>query len=131
MPDAATLTNALTYTGTLAVAALMLFGQIAAFTIFLALAGTVRLLILAVHKLTRRENSDPRLLSTGRSSADAQQKRDDRQFRAGHVPIRAKSQEALLANANAETLETYDQFLGTRTLAQAELIASTQGPPAA
>jgi hypothetical protein len=54
MPDAATLTFALTYTGTLAVAALMLFGQLAAFTILLALAGIVRLLILPVQALIRR-----------------------------------------------------------------------------
>jgi hypothetical protein len=56
MPDAETLTFALTYAGTLAVAALMFFGQFAAFTILLALAGIVRLLTLPVHALTRRED---------------------------------------------------------------------------
>lgn len=54
MPDAATLAFALTYAETLAVGALMFFGQFAAFTIFLALAGLVRLLALPVHALTRR-----------------------------------------------------------------------------
>ena len=55
MPDAETLTFALTYTGTLVVAALMFLGQLAAFTVLLALAGIVRLLTLPVHALTRRE----------------------------------------------------------------------------
>jgi hypothetical protein len=54
MPDAETLTLALTYTGTLAVAALMFLGQLAAFTVLLALAGIVRLLALPVHARTRR-----------------------------------------------------------------------------
>lgn len=53
MPDAATLSFALTYTGTLAVAAFMFFGQLAAFTILLALAGVVRLLTLPVYALIR------------------------------------------------------------------------------
>jgi hypothetical protein len=54
MSDTETLTFAITYAGTLAVAALMFFGQLAAFTILLALAGIVRLLTLPVHALTRR-----------------------------------------------------------------------------
>jgi hypothetical protein len=54
MPDAATLSFTLTYTGTLAVAALMIFGQLAAFTILLALAGVVRLLALPVYAVIRR-----------------------------------------------------------------------------
>ena len=50
-PD--TLAFGLTYTGTLAVALLMFFGQLAAFTALLALAGTVRLLAYAVRAITR------------------------------------------------------------------------------
>ena len=53
MTDAATLSFALTYTGTLAVAALMLLGQLAAFTILLTLAGIVRLLTLPIYALIR------------------------------------------------------------------------------
>jgi hypothetical protein len=53
MSDAATLSFALTYLGTLAVGALMLIGQIAACTILLALAGLVRLLALPVTALLR------------------------------------------------------------------------------
>ena len=56
MPDAETLTLALTYTGTLAVAAVMFLGQLAAFTILLALAGMVRLLTLPVRARTQRED---------------------------------------------------------------------------
>lgn len=56
MLDAETFTFALTYAGTLPVAALMFFGQLAAFSIVLALAGIVRLLSLPVRALTRREN---------------------------------------------------------------------------
>jgi hypothetical protein len=59
MPDAATLPFALTYAGTLAVAALIFFGQFAALTILLALAGIVRLVTLPVHALTRREDMCP------------------------------------------------------------------------
>jgi len=54
MPDAATLSFALTYTGTLAVAALMFLAQLAAFTILLALAGVARFLTLPVHAAFRR-----------------------------------------------------------------------------
>lgn len=65
MTDAATLSFALTYTGTLAIAALMLIGQLAAFTILLMLAGIVRLLTLPLDALTRRKEQpektpDPR-----------------------------------------------------------------------
>lgn len=54
LTDAATLSFALTYAGTLAVAALILIGQLAAFTALLALAGIVRLLVLPLSALTRR-----------------------------------------------------------------------------
>ncbi|MFF1252657.1 hypothetical protein ACFVYC_09195 [Pseudarthrobacter sp. NPDC058329] len=54
MPDAATLSFALTYMGTLAVAALLFFGQLAALTILLALAGVIRLLTLPFYALIRR-----------------------------------------------------------------------------
>jgi hypothetical protein len=54
MPDATTLSFALTYTGTLAMAALMFLAQLAAFTILLALAGVARLLTLPVHTAVRR-----------------------------------------------------------------------------
>ncbi|MFJ6302152.1 hypothetical protein [Pseudarthrobacter oxydans] len=54
MTDPATLSFALTYTGTLAVAALMFIGQLAAFAILLALAGIVRLLALPIYALLRR-----------------------------------------------------------------------------
>ncbi|WP_146069198.1 hypothetical protein [Arthrobacter sp. ZGTC412] len=50
----ATLSFALTYSGTLAVAALMFIGQLASFTILLALAGIVRLLALPFYALIRR-----------------------------------------------------------------------------
>jgi threonine/homoserine efflux transporter RhtA len=59
MPDAETLTLALTFTGTLAVAALMFLGQLAAFTVLLALAGIVRLLTLPVAARTRRKKPTP------------------------------------------------------------------------
>ncbi len=59
MPDAETLTLALTYTGTLAVAALMFLGQLAAFTVLLALAGIVRLLNLPAHARTRPKKPTP------------------------------------------------------------------------
>jgi hypothetical protein len=45
----------LTYGGMLAVAALVFSGQLAAFTVLLALAGMVRLVILPIHALTRGE----------------------------------------------------------------------------
>lgn len=53
MTDAATLSFSLTYTGTLAVAALMFLGQLAAFTILLTVAGIVRLLALPIRALLR------------------------------------------------------------------------------
>ena len=53
MTDAATLSFALTYVGTLAVGALMFIGQLAACTILLAIAGLVRLLTLPVSALLR------------------------------------------------------------------------------
>ncbi|UKA69074.1 hypothetical protein LFT44_21370 (plasmid) [Arthrobacter sp. FW306-05-C] len=54
MFDPATLSFALTYAGTLAVAALMFIGQLAAFTILLTLAGIVWILTLPVCTLIRR-----------------------------------------------------------------------------
>lgn len=54
MPDAATLSFALTYAGTLAVAALMFLGQLAAFTVLLALTGVGRLLVLPVRAAVQR-----------------------------------------------------------------------------
>lgn len=54
MFDVATLSFTLTYAGTLAVAALMFIGQLAAFTVLLTLAGIVRLLTLPIPALTRR-----------------------------------------------------------------------------
>ncbi|MDQ0867846.1 hypothetical protein QFZ70_000319 [Arthrobacter sp. V1I9] len=54
MPEATTLSFALTYTGTLAMAALMFLAQLAAITILLALAGVARLLTLPVHTAVRR-----------------------------------------------------------------------------
>ncbi len=54
MPDAATLSFALTYIGTLAVAALMFLGQVVVFAILLALAGVFKLLTLPGRALTSR-----------------------------------------------------------------------------
>lgn len=53
MTDAAILSFALTYVGTLAVGVLMFIGQLAACTILLVLAGLVRLLTLPVSALLR------------------------------------------------------------------------------
>jgi hypothetical protein len=53
MVDAGTLAFALTYLGTLAVAALMFFGQLAVFAILLAFAGILRLVTLPVLRLIR------------------------------------------------------------------------------
>jgi hypothetical protein len=54
MSDPATLSFALTYAGTLAVAALMFIGQLAAFAILLTIAGIAWILTLPVHTLIRR-----------------------------------------------------------------------------
>ncbi|QHK19742.1 hypothetical protein GU243_08385 [Pseudarthrobacter psychrotolerans] len=53
MPDPSTLAFSLTYTGTLVVALLMFLSQVAAFTALLALAGTLRLLVVSVRALLR------------------------------------------------------------------------------
>lgn len=52
MSDPSTLTFALTYTGTLAVALLLFLGQFAALVALLALATTFRLLVYAVRAMT-------------------------------------------------------------------------------
>jgi hypothetical protein len=54
MSDPATLSFALTYAGTLAVAALMFIGQLAAFAILLTIAVIAWILTLPVHTLIRR-----------------------------------------------------------------------------
>jgi two-component system OmpR family response regulator len=53
MPNPSTLAFGLTYAGTLAVALLMLLGQLAAFTALLAIIGTARLLVVSVRALMR------------------------------------------------------------------------------
>lgn len=53
MSDPSILAFTLTYTGTLAVALLMFLGQLAAFTVLLALAGAAKLLIVPVWALLR------------------------------------------------------------------------------
>jgi hypothetical protein len=56
MPDIATLSFTLTYLGTLAVAALIFFGQLVALAILLALAGVARLVTSPFLVLIRRGN---------------------------------------------------------------------------
>jgi hypothetical protein len=53
MPNPSALAFGLTYAGTLAVALLMLLGQLAAFTALLAIIGTARLLVVPVRALMR------------------------------------------------------------------------------
>jgi hypothetical protein len=52
--DPSTLSFALTYAGTLGVAALIFLSQLIAFTALLVLAGTVTLLVRSARVITRR-----------------------------------------------------------------------------
>lgn len=56
MNEPSILTFTLTYAATLAVAALMFLGQVIAFTVMLALAGTARFLTYAARVITRRRH---------------------------------------------------------------------------
>jgi hypothetical protein len=72
MPDASTLPFALTYSATLAVAALMFLGHLVAFIILLALAGTVKLLTRPVYALIRVLINDPPPLKTAPDAGRAE-----------------------------------------------------------
>lgn len=65
MPDPTTLAFALTYAATLAVAYLMHLGHLAAFTLVLAVAGTIGLLAALRRGPSRPEASTHQVLLTG------------------------------------------------------------------